>query len=98
LVFPSRKAVIFVHGCFWHQHPDPECKDARPPKSRQEYWAPKLLRNIERDKAAMRKLQAMGWRTMTVWECEIQDADALARRIQEFVSADLCKSNQPATD
>ena len=70
LVFGPRRAVIFVHGCFWHQHPEPECKIARIPKSRLEYWRPKLARNVERDLEHLNALEADGWRVMTVWECE----------------------------
>ena len=50
LVFGPRRKVIFVHGCFWHLHPDPECVDSRVPKSNTAYWKPKLERNVERDR------------------------------------------------
>ena len=92
LVFPARNAVIFVHGCFWHQHPDPDCKDARPPKSRQEYWAPKLARNIARDEAALSALGALGWHTMVIWECETQDLQSLSIRICNFLG--LCPAGR----
>jgi DNA mismatch endonuclease (patch repair protein) len=88
LVFPSRKAVIFVHGCFWHQHPDPACRDARAPKSRQEYWAPKLARNVERDAAAITALKRMGWRPIVIWECETRDTERLRQQIQLFLGQD----------
>ena len=84
VVFPSRKAVVFVHGCFWHQHPDAACKDARLPRSRQEYWIPKLQRNIDRDNLAQGKLIAAGWRVLTVWECETREA-TLPLRLQAFL-------------
>lgn len=85
LVFPSRRAVIFVHGCFWHQHPDHHCKLARQPKSRRHYWEPKLTRNATRDAAALAKLKDQGWRTMVIWECEIKDYSNLERRIKKFL-------------
>ena len=84
LVFPARKAVIFVHGCFWHQHASSRCK-ARPPKSRLEYWLPKLERNIKRDKQNQRILKRLGWRVLVVWECEIRNRTALERRLLRFL-------------
>jgi DNA mismatch endonuclease (patch repair protein) len=85
LVFPSRKKVIFVHGCFWHQHADPKCLDGRPPKSNLNYWLPKLARNAERDAKARAALNAQGWRVLAVWECETKDAQRLAPKIAEFL-------------
>lgn len=70
LVFHGRGKVIFVHGCFWHRHPDPTCKLARMPKSRQEFWGPKLEGNRERDARTQEALEREGWRSMVVWECE----------------------------
>src|SRR3954453_9489446 len=58
LVFPGRKKVIFVHGCFWHQHPD--CREGRPPRSNITYWKPKLARNVERDMQALATLKDTG--------------------------------------
>jgi DNA mismatch endonuclease (patch repair protein) len=85
LVFPGRHSVIFVHGCFWHQHPDPNCRDARPPRSRTEYWGPKLQRNVERDAENVARLRAMGWRVLVLWECELKDRDAVADRLRSFL-------------
>ncbi len=85
LVFPSRKKVIFVHGCFWHRHSDPNCKLARLPKSRLDFWLPKLTANAERDAKIQARLEDLGWSVMTVWECEAGDAEALKRRISEFL-------------
>jgi DNA mismatch endonuclease, patch repair protein len=85
LVFPKYRAAIFVHGCFWHQHPEPRCLDGRPPKSNTGYWGPKLNRNVERDAESRVKLAAMGWRTLVIWECETKDADGLGARIAEFL-------------
>jgi len=84
LVFPKRKAVIFVHGCFWHMHPDPHCKDAVLPKSRTDYWLPKLERNTLRDHDNTAKLQAMGWRVLTIWECDIKNQERLSQLLKDF--------------
>lgn len=82
LVFGGRKKIIFVHGCFWHAH---NCKYGRPPKSRQDYWLPKLKRNKERDAENRAALRELGWRVMTIWECEIKDTAALMNRITTFL-------------
>lgn len=70
IVFRKQHIAIFVHGCFWHRHPG--CRYATTPKTNQQYWVPKLLRNQERDKANCEKLQELGWQVVTVWECEIK--------------------------
>lgn len=84
LVFGPRKKVIFVHGCFWHQHSDPDCKIARLPKSNQDYWLPKLEKNQRRDAEHLEALQGAGWSVLTIWECETKDKDALKERLSEF--------------
>jgi DNA mismatch endonuclease, patch repair protein len=71
LVFRKQKVAIFVHGCFWHRHPDPNCKLARIPKSRTDFWVQKLTSNRDRDKETCDRLQSMGWRVITVWECQL---------------------------
>jgi DNA mismatch endonuclease (patch repair protein) len=71
LVFASRQKVIFVHGCFWHRHN--HCHLARLPKSRPEFWLPKLARNKERDASNRRALTRLGWSSMVIWECELLD-------------------------
>jgi DNA mismatch endonuclease, patch repair protein len=71
LVFRVRNKAIFVHGCFWHQHQNPACRDGRMPKSNLGYWAPKLARNVARDERNLKALKAMGWKTLVLWECEI---------------------------
>lgn len=73
LVFPKHQAVIFVHGCFWHGH---DCKrGARVPKSNTAYWLEKITRNKLRDKKSAAELKKLGWRVITVWECEIKSLD-----------------------
>jgi DNA mismatch endonuclease (patch repair protein) len=85
MVFAPRRAVIFVHGCFWHRHPDPACPLARLPKSRLEFWLPKLDANRARDVAVLDALQRTGWRALTIWECELRDLDAITRRVVAFL-------------
>jgi len=85
LVFSSRKKVIFVHGCFWHRHPDSTCKLARLPKSRLYFWEPKLRKNRERDVKNCRVLQKMGWHILVVWECEIGHKEHLENKLTEFL-------------
>lgn len=80
LVFPSRRAVLFVHGCFWHQHQN--CKIARIPRTNLDYWVPKLARNVERDAQNQKLLAASGWRSMIVWECQTQDPKVHRRLIR----------------
>jgi DNA mismatch endonuclease (patch repair protein) len=79
IVFPARKVVLFVHGCFWHAHAG--CKIANMPKSRREYWNAKFARNKDRDEHNATLLTQAGWRVMTVWECETKDMLSLERRL-----------------
>lgn len=85
LVFPRLKSVIFVHGCFWHRHPDPDCKLARWPKSRLDFWRPKLEGNRARDLRQEAELAKLGWRVLVVWECQLRDKEALTARIRTFL-------------
>jgi DNA mismatch endonuclease (patch repair protein) len=93
LVFGPRRKVIFVHGCFWHQHA--ECRAGRVPGSNTGYWAPKLRRNVERDAEARAGLEARGWRVLTIWDCETRNDSALRVRLSEFLdSTDHCLSGR----
>ena len=83
MVFKARQKVVFVHGCFWHLHR--ACPNCRPPKSRLEYWKPKLEGNAARDKRVRRQLRQLGWECLVVWECELDNVDALSRRIAAFL-------------
>lgn len=83
LAFIGRKKAIFVHGCFWHRHPG--CARARLPKSRQEFWIPKLERNRERDVTNMARLAELGWSVLVIWECEISQHEVLGTRIKQFL-------------
>lgn len=83
LVFPGRKKVIFVHGCFWHQHPG--CREGRIPSSNQAYWEPKLNRNTARDLARRQELERSGWSCLVVWECELKQPETAGRKILAFL-------------
>jgi DNA mismatch endonuclease (patch repair protein) len=83
LVFPARRKVILVHGCFWHQHKN--CVDGRLPKSREDYWKPKLQRNVARDRRNISKMRRAGWKVMKVWECDTADASRLLARLVRFL-------------
>lgn len=85
IVFSKRRKVIFVHGCFWHRHGDSGCSLARMPKSRLEFWGPKLERNAQRDRENLDELTAKGWESLVVWECELRKMDALTDKIVEFL-------------
>ena len=82
LVFSGRRKVIFVHGCFWHQH---GCRQYRMPKTRRGFWEPKLAANRERDARVRKELRKLGWSILVVWECQLRRADVLDRRIRRFL-------------
>jgi len=83
LVFGGRRKVIFVNGCFWHRHPG--CALARMPKSRRDFWEPKLAANRDRDIRNEALLRSMGWDVLTIWECEIKDSEQLRERLIAFL-------------
>ena len=85
IVLPKYKTAIFVHGCFWHQHSG--CKKATIPKQNRDFWSAKLARNVERDEQARTRLSEMGWRVLTIWECEIKPSklpNTIARLIEKL--------------
>ena len=83
LVFPARRKVVFINGCFWHRHRD--CALARLPKSRTEFWTNKLERNRERDEKNVAALREQGWEVLTVWECEVRDLATVMPRVVAFL-------------
>jgi DNA mismatch endonuclease (patch repair protein) len=87
LVFRKRRKVIFIHGCFWHRHPAAGCALARLPKSRLDFWLPKLEGNRERDERNRRALVKAGWKVLTIWECELNNAKRLRAAIRRFLDA-----------
>lgn len=102
LVFPARRQVIFVHGCFWHRH---ACRfGSVRPRTNAEFWEEKISGNVARDKRATDALAALGWKAGVVWECETRDPDALRRSLRAFLrsSADASgrlvgRSGKPMT-
>jgi DNA mismatch endonuclease (patch repair protein) len=82
LVFPARRKVIFVNGCFWHSH---GCRLSKLPASNHTYWVPKLRRNKERDQRNLDRLTSDGWSCLVIWECETRDSPTLERRIRTFL-------------
>ena len=83
IVLPRLKSIIDVRGCFWHQHSG--CIDSHIPKSRRQYWAPKLAHNQERDAENGRQLRRLGWRVCLVWECETKAPRTLIKRLARFL-------------
>lgn len=83
LVFPSRRKIIFVHGCFWHYH---NCPAGRvKPKTNSDFWAEKIKQNTERDCKHMAALKSLGWDVLVVWECQIRDKANTIKRITTFL-------------
>lgn len=86
IVFRGRRKAIFVHGCFWHRHPDPNCKLARMPKSQLDFWRSKLEGNRDRDLRHQSELEAMGWKYLIVWECELRHREQLENKLIAFLT------------
>jgi DNA mismatch endonuclease (patch repair protein) len=84
IVLAKYRTVVFVHGCFWHRHPN--CKFAYTPKSRKKFWQSKFEKNIARDATVQQLLRQAGWRVLTIWECWISNEDNLAKRLRRFLS------------
>lgn len=82
LVFPSRKSVIFVHGCFWHGH---ACKREKMPKSNVDFWNEKIFNNQSRDEKVQASLATLGWRSLVIWECETKSPDIIMSKLIEFL-------------
>lgn len=85
LVFPSRKKVIFVHGCYWHRHDERHCPLTRTPKSKLDFWQHKFAENQRRDARVQTELEAKGWRWMVAWECELRHGEQLKNALVEFL-------------
>jgi DNA mismatch endonuclease, patch repair protein len=83
LVFPGRKRVVFIHGCWWHGHDCP--RGSRVPKTNTDYWTKKVVRNRARDSASLRQLQSGGWRVLALWECELSDEASVLKRLVRFL-------------
>jgi len=83
LVFPRLRKVIFVHGCFWHQHDCPLGR--KQPSANPDYWLPKLARNVERDARAQAQLADLGWKVLAIWECQTRDGVGLSSALAAFL-------------
>ena len=83
MVFRSKRKVVFVHGCFWHQH---SCGRGSRPKTNTDFWSSKLERNRTRDREVAKRLRQSGWRSLVVWECQIREETHLRRRLEHFLS------------
>ncbi len=83
IVFTRRNIAIFVHGCFWHQHPG--CKRASTPASNKGYWGPKLARNVSRDRTNTERLEEAGWKVAVIWECETKNLDTMTRKLVDLL-------------
>lgn len=86
IVFPARRKIIFVHGCFWHRHTDPRCTLSRLPKSKLDFWTSKLQKNYLRDQKVLQLLSKQGWDVLVIWECQILHYSRLKNRIIKFLN------------
>lgn len=84
IVLPRYRRVVLVHGCYWHRHPG--CRLAYTPKSNLEFWQAKFNENVRRDERQNRQLSELGWRVVTVWECETREPAVLAERLGREIS------------
>lgn len=93
VVLPKYRAVIFVHGCFWHRHEG--CRYATTPKTRPEFWEAKFQANVDRDKRNLEQLHAMGWHTLVVWECNLKARNAfeVALAVDDWLTKTILKAS-----
>ena len=87
IIIPEIKKIIFVNGCFWHQHKN--CKRANIPKTNKEYWIKKLSRNIKKQNTDIKDLRKLGWSISVIWECQTKDETALRKKIKR-----ICKNDE----
>jgi len=92
IVFPRLRLAVFVHGCFWHQHPN--CTKSVLPTSNSAFWSAKLTRNVARDKQNTEHLNKLGWATTTIWECETKNQERLFRKMERCLSAFSLKTRR----
>lgn len=85
LVFRKKQRVLFIHGCFWHQHEG--CKKSHIPRSNLDYWLPKLEKTKIRDKEHLQNLENDGWQVLVIWECQLKDIEGLEHRIRAFLDS-----------
>jgi DNA mismatch endonuclease (patch repair protein) len=87
LVFPRRRTVVFVHGCFWHRHA--HCKYSYSPKSNVEFWSRKFQSNVARDERVKGELERLGWRVVVIWECQTKEPDGLTRTLKTYLENEI---------
>lgn len=83
IVLPAYNNIVFVHGCFWHRHA--RCRDASTPSTRMRFWKKKFAENVARDAKKTAALQALGWKVLVVWECELRDEEVLAEKLKRVL-------------
>lgn len=83
IVMNRFRVAIFVHGCFWHRHPG--CKFAYTPKSRVEFWTKKFEANVRRDETVKKQLSDLGWKSLTIWECETKSSETIEHLLRGFL-------------
>jgi DNA mismatch endonuclease, patch repair protein len=84
IILPKYKTIILVHGCFWHRHKN--CVEASMPQSNIEYWERKFDRNVRRDRRIQRELASLGWRVITVWECQTKNHSRLLAKLRRALT------------
>lgn len=84
LVFPSKRKVVFVHGCFWHRHSG--CTRSSTPRKNRDFWMAKFERNVERDARKERELREAGWDVLVIWECQTRNPDFVSEQLHTFFS------------
>ena len=84
IILPKYKTAIFVHGCFWHRHPG--CRFAYHPKSNQDFWQEKFLKNISRDEKVSKMFEGSDWKQVIIWECELREQEQLTERLRTLFS------------
>lgn len=85
VAFPGRRKIIYVHGCFWHQHD--QCRISHVPQTRPDFWRGKFERNKARDQQNLKDATSEGWEALVIWECNTRDLSALRLTLAEFVGA-----------
>lgn len=98
IVLPKYKAVIFIHGCFWHGH---NCKSGKLPATNKEFWEPKIAKNQARDRLVLKELKEQGWKILTIWECSLKGSrkkpfDVLMREITNWLKRENDNKNLQA--
>lgn len=96
ICFPGRKIAIFIHGCFWHRHGN--CKDATMPKSNTDFWQNKFEANVKRDERVGGELKALGWKVVTIWECQVKKEDVLKKIIDKEFGSILLNDETAAAE